>query len=146
MLGRKVSQKLTDVSEERTAHRLNYGGSKKVRNVGKFLRDYTIQHPTRQSCSWLLLFISMGWGYVSELRPATGLFFIPRMIYGFESHDEMIKTGENWKLGEKLVSMPLYLSQIPHELKRALAVRDRRLTAWAITRPSSRFIVYVIPK
>jgi hypothetical protein len=29
----------------------------------------------------LLLFMSMGWDYVSELRPQTSLFYISQMIY-----------------------------------------------------------------
>jgi hypothetical protein len=35
----------------------------------------------------LLLFMLMGWEYVFELRPVTGLFFIPQMIY---------ESGEPW--------------------------------------------------
>jgi hypothetical protein len=31
-----------------------------------------------------ILFMSMGWNYVSELRPPTGLLFILNMIYGHE--------------------------------------------------------------
>jgi hypothetical protein len=36
----------------------------------------------------LLLFMSMGWDYVSELRPSTGLLFIPKMIHEY---------GESWR-------------------------------------------------
>jgi hypothetical protein len=32
----------------------------------------------------LLLFVSMGWDYVSELRPLTSLLFIPQMTYESE--------------------------------------------------------------
>jgi hypothetical protein len=31
----------------------------------------------------LLLFMSVGWHYVSELRPSTGLLFIPQMMYEY---------------------------------------------------------------
>jgi hypothetical protein len=30
---------------------------------------------------FLMLFMSMGWDYVSELRPLTGLLFIPQKMY-----------------------------------------------------------------
>jgi hypothetical protein len=32
-------------------HRPDEGGSKRLRNVGQFLPDYTVQHPRRQSCT-----------------------------------------------------------------------------------------------
>jgi hypothetical protein len=35
--------------------------------------------------SWLfMLYISMGWDYVSEIQPSTSLLFIPQMIYEYE--------------------------------------------------------------
>jgi hypothetical protein len=39
------------------------------------------QSSKRDTCTLLLLFISMGWNYVSELRPPTGLLFISQIIY-----------------------------------------------------------------
>jgi hypothetical protein len=49
-------------------------------------------------------------------------------------------TGENRQLGEKSVPVPLCPPQISHGLTRdrtrASAVRGRRLTAWAMARPS----------
>jgi hypothetical protein len=37
------------------------------------------------SCYWLIM---MGWDYVSELRPPTGLLFIPQVICGMEGHGD----------------------------------------------------------
>jgi hypothetical protein len=45
----------------------------------------------------LFLFMPMWWGYVSELRPPTGLLFIPQVIMVMESHGGIILTGENHK-------------------------------------------------
>jgi hypothetical protein len=85
------------------------------------------------------LFMSMGWGYVSELRPLTGLLFIPRWYTSKRSHDGMILTGETEELGVKTVQVQLCPPQIPHGLTRAWtrasAVTGRRLTAWAMARP-----------
>jgi hypothetical protein len=82
----------------------------------------------------------LGWDYVSELRPPTGLLFIPQIIYEY---------GEPWwndidsekpkkKLGEKPVPVPLCPPQISHgltrEQTRASAVKGQRLTAWAMAR------------
>jgi hypothetical protein len=50
--------------------------------------------------------------------------------------------NETEVLGEKPVPVPLYPPQIPHELTRdrtrASPVGGRRLTAWAMARPSQR--------
>jgi hypothetical protein len=45
--------------------------------------------------------------------------------------------GKTAVLGEKRVPVPLYPPQIPHGLTRdrTWAVKDRRLTAWAMARP-----------
>jgi hypothetical protein len=51
------------------------------------------------------MFMSMGWVYVSELRPPTGLFFIPQMIYEY---------GELWWIDidrGKLKNLEKILSQ-----------------------------------
>jgi hypothetical protein len=37
-----------------------------------------------QSVTFLLLFMSIGWDYVSELRPPAGLLFVPQVIYEYE--------------------------------------------------------------
>jgi hypothetical protein len=54
----------------------------------------------------------------------------------------MILAGETEERGEKPVPVPLYLPQIPHGLNRertrASAVRDRRLTAWDMARPTNK--------
>jgi hypothetical protein len=57
----------------------------------------------------VLLFMSIGRDYVSELRPLTGLLFILHRWYmGMESHGGMILTGENRRsLGEKTCPEPL---------------------------------------
>jgi hypothetical protein len=35
--------------------------------------------------------MSMGWDYVSELQPPTGLLFIPQVIHmSIENHDEIM--------------------------------------------------------
>jgi hypothetical protein len=46
--------------------------------------------------STLMMTMSMGWDYVPELGPPTGLFFIPQVIacMSMGSHGEMILTGE----------------------------------------------------
>jgi hypothetical protein len=44
---------------------------------------------------------NVGLREVSELQPPTGLLFIPQMIYGMESHDKMILTGENQRTRRK---------------------------------------------
>jgi hypothetical protein len=85
---------------------------------------------------------SMGWDYVSELLPLTGMF-IPQMIqvgerrwYDGERDGETVETVGYWQgkteeHGEKLVPVPLCTPQIPHGLTRARtrasAVRGRRL-------------------
>jgi hypothetical protein len=52
-----------------------------------------------------VLFMSMGWDYVSELRQPTGILFITQMIcvYGgmMEWHDGMIFTGETRRTRRK---------------------------------------------
>jgi hypothetical protein len=49
----------------------------------------------------LLFFMSMGSDYVSELRPLTGPFFIPHMIYESGEPGGMIMTGENRRTRRK---------------------------------------------
>jgi hypothetical protein len=96
-------------------------------NVFSFL-DYTLH--------WS---ISMRWDYVSELLPQTDILFIPTW-YVLEKDGGMILAGETEELGEKPVPVPLCPPQIPHGLTwartRASAVRSRRLTTWAMARPS----------
>jgi hypothetical protein len=43
----------------------------------------------------LLMIMSMGWDYVSEFRPPTGLLFIPWWYMSTENHGWMILTWEN---------------------------------------------------
>jgi hypothetical protein len=43
----------------------------------------------------IMMIMSIGWDYVSELLPPTGLLFISQVILSMENHDEMISAGEN---------------------------------------------------
>jgi hypothetical protein len=43
----------------------------------------------------MIMILSMEWGYVSELRPPTGLLFIPRWYMSMKIHGGIISTGEN---------------------------------------------------
>jgi hypothetical protein len=42
-----------------------------------------------------IIIMSMGWDYVSELRPPTGLLLIPTWHMSMENHGGMISAGEN---------------------------------------------------
>jgi hypothetical protein len=67
--------------------------------------------------------------YVSTLR-------IPQMIWVWRAMVEWYWQGKTEELGEKPVPVPLRPPQIPHGLTRVSAVRGRRLTTWAMARPS----------
>jgi hypothetical protein len=83
----------------------------------------------------MLFFISMGRDYVSDLRPPTGLLFIPRWYKSMYSHCGMTIKGKNRKTRRKPVSMPLFHHKFhmdwPQVRTRASAARNRRLSAWA---------------
>jgi hypothetical protein len=87
---------------------------------------------------WLLS-MSMGWHYVSELRPPVLISF-PQMIgyMSMQNRGGMILT-ETFDPGEKPFPIPLFPPQIPRELTqgttRASATSGRRLTAWAMAGP-----------
>jgi hypothetical protein len=67
----------------------------------------------------LLLFVLMGWDYVSELRPPTGLLFIPQMTGEYrELRWNDIDGGKPKKIEEKPVPVPISPPQIPLELGR----------------------------
>jgi hypothetical protein len=72
-----------------------------------------------QSGHILLLFMSMGRDYVSELRPPTGLFFIPQVIseYGQPRWNNTDRKTE--ELGEIPFPVGLCQPQIPHGLTQA---------------------------
>jgi hypothetical protein len=81
----------------------------------------------------------LGWDYVSELRPPTGLLFIPQIIYEYgEPWWNDIDSEKPNKFGEKPVPVPLCPPQISHgltrEQTRASAVKGQRLTVWATAR------------
>jgi hypothetical protein len=67
----------------------------------------------------LLLFMSMGRDYVSELRPSTGLFFSPKMLYECGELWWNDITGKTEELGEKPVPMLFHPTQITYRLLRA---------------------------
>jgi hypothetical protein len=73
--------------------------------------------------------------YVSILR-------IPQMIWVWRATVEWYWQGKTEELWEKPVPVPLCPPHIPHRLTRARtrasAVRDRRLTTWAMARPHER--------
>jgi hypothetical protein len=90
----------------------------------------------------VLLFMSVGWDYVSELRPANGILFIPRWCMNMESDGGIIMTGENRRTR---VDRPVRVSLFHHKptctdkaRTRASAVKARRLTAWVMARPVDR--------
>jgi hypothetical protein len=80
----------------------------------------------------LLVYVNGGEAMSLELRPQTGLLFIPKDMT-MENHGGMILTGENKDLEEKTVPVPLSPTQIQHRLTRARtrasAVTGQRLTA-----------------
>jgi hypothetical protein len=79
------------------------------------------------------LFMSVGWEYVSELRPPTGLLFTPQVIHEYRAWWNVTDRGKP-KNSEKTYpsdSLPI-TDPVYTPLTRASAVRDRRLTAWAM--------------
>jgi hypothetical protein len=62
-------------------------------------------------CWWLLLFMSMGWDCISELRPLTGLPFITPSDVQVCSHGWTTLTGETEELRERPVRVPLCTPQ-----------------------------------
>jgi hypothetical protein len=49
----------------------------------------------------------MGWNFISELRPPTGMLFIPRKNMSMESRSGMILTGETEELWQTCVNATL---------------------------------------
>jgi hypothetical protein len=83
--------------------------------------------------------MSIGWDYVSELRPPKGVLFFPQMIYEYGALVEWYWQGKPEKRGEKPVPVPLCPPQISRGLSRARtrasAVGGRQQTVWAMARP-----------
>jgi hypothetical protein len=72
----------------------------------------------------------MGWNYVSELRPSTGILFTPHMIWVRRATVEWYWQGKAEELGEKLpVSLctPLNSHVLTRKRTRDSAVTGRRL-------------------
>jgi hypothetical protein len=89
-----------------------------------------------------VFFFLMGWDWVHlALRPLVGLLYRPRMIDDDCGAIGGMRVGRgNRSTRRKPASVPIYPPQIPHDLTRArtraAAVGNRRLTAWAMARPS----------
>jgi hypothetical protein len=91
----------------------------------------------------LLLFMSMGWNYVSELWPPTGLLFIPQMIYEYGEPQWNDTDGENRR--SRIKNCPSTTlsttNTVPHGLTWvwtwASAVRGRWLTTWTMVQHKS---------
>jgi hypothetical protein len=68
-----------------------------------------------------------------------------RWYMSMESHDRLRQANTN-ELGDTPVPVPLWPPQIPHKATRARtgasAVRGRRITAWAKTRPSRALVCW----
>jgi hypothetical protein len=92
--------------------------------------------------AFVLLFMSIRWDCVSELRLPT-VMFIPKVIgvYECRATAEWYWQGETEELREKSVPMTLFQPQISNELARvrtrAFEVRSWRLTAWAMSWPGT---------
>jgi hypothetical protein len=86
------------------------------------------------------LFMSMGWDYISDLWPQTGLLFISRTIYEYgQPWWNDIDRWKNEELREKPIPVPLRPPPSPHGLTwawtQASAVKGQRVSAWAMARP-----------
>jgi hypothetical protein len=120
-----------------------------LRNLATFWTASDVEQLNSKWCllppdTYFLLIMSMGWDYVSKLRPPTGLVFVPHMflhhIWVWSSHG-MVLTGKTEELEENSVALPLCPRQISHGLNQARteasALRGRRLTPWAMARPNA---------
>jgi len=77
---------------------------------------YIFSSPCRQTSS---SFVLMGWDYVCELRPLTGLLFIPQMLcVCAEPRWNDIDRVDPKNLEQKSVSVPFCTPQIRHGLSR----------------------------
>jgi hypothetical protein len=113
-------------------------------NVGQFLQDYTTRRPRRQTLwfhlaqhvdqwqlkilnyhkrwavTWVaeMMTVMILWDYVSELRPSTGLLFIPQMIYehGEPWWNDDVGRGKHWFVHHSaLIILPAETSGSKHE-------------------------------
>jgi hypothetical protein len=90
-----------------------------------------------------LYFSSWRWGGSSTqacVPTYVSILCIPQMIQVWRATVEWYWQGKTEELWEKLVPVPLCPRQIPHGLTwartQASAVRGRRLTTWAMARPT----------
>jgi hypothetical protein len=51
------------------------------KNASSYIKS--AQHKTQTMIIIIIIIKSMGWGYVSELRPPKGLSFFPQVIYEY---------------------------------------------------------------
>jgi hypothetical protein len=90
-------------------------------------------HVTLSAMLVFFKFMSLGWHYVSELRPPTGLF-IPQIYECGEPRWNVIDGVNPKNSWDKPVPVSFCPPQIPHGLTRvrtrASTVRGRRLTPW----------------
>jgi hypothetical protein len=88
-----------------------------------------------------LFSMSIWCDYVSELRPPTGLLFIPRWYISMVSHGGMLLSWYNRRPRRKNLSQCHFIQHKSHitirERIRASAVKGRRLTTWAMARLNS---------
>jgi hypothetical protein len=101
----------------------------------------SINYVNRIVIIWsVLLFMSMGRDYASELRPPTGLLFIPQVIYEYGEPRCNDINRENRKISEKIAPLTFRSPQIPYGVSRARTrastVTGRRLTVWVMPWPS----------
>jgi hypothetical protein len=105
-------------------------------------------HHTLLLWTILMMFMSMLWECVSELRTQTGLLFIPHMIHDNVEPRWKLLTGESQRNLEKM--LPVCLPTISHRLNwvktRADKVNGRLLTAWAMGQPGYKVNIHLKKK
>jgi hypothetical protein len=144
-----VSKNLTPTLKDA----INFTGP--IRTVYKLCCSVT-QSPSWEADSILVIGVRLTSHWTAAAF--TGLLFVPRwgwvkrwmnewmnertIFFNFrksEAHDEMILTGENRRTGRKPCPSATLSTTNPTGLTRArtlaAAVRDRRITAWAMARP-----------
>jgi hypothetical protein len=63
-------------------------------------------HCNQNSWNSMVMIMSMGWNWISELRLPAGLLFIPRLCMSMENHGGKISVGENsWFVHQKFLTI-----------------------------------------
>jgi hypothetical protein len=120
------------------------------RSWWKIVNGYREQSLVKNSC-WCyssgfhdgnecsLLFISMWWYYVTDMRPPTGLLFAPQIVHEYGEQRWNYTDRENWRTRRKRVPVTLCPPQIPRRVvwvrTRTSAMRGQRLITWTTARP-----------